>query len=366
MKHRTWIELSKKALRHNITQVHQFCDAALLGVVVKANAYGHGMLQIAELLEQHLAVQWLFVAGTSEAIALRKQGIQKPILAMSCLDSSIDEVIAYDIACAVYTCEAARCLSDIACRLGKVARIHVKIDSNMSRLGINFHEVGQFLDEMMNMPGLLVEGIFTHLCDTNNLDSTFTNEQLKIFDTVIACNAVAQKIRYRHVIASGSLLCKKKYDVVRAGTNIYGFWKSALQKERFLAAIPGMTLEPVLTWKSRIMQIKSITSSLGTLMKLALIPVGYYDGYPRVATGFVLVRGRLAPIVGLVSMDMMKINVINIPDAQVEDEVILLGDHPGVTATDIADSVGTINNEVVTRIHVDVPRLVIDDIPKES
>lgn len=352
---RTWIELSKKALRHNVDQMYTLCGTAMFGVVVKANAYGHGMLEIASLLENYPAVQWFFVAGTSEAIVLRKHGITKPILAMSYVDSNLDDVVQQDIACAVYTKSFAEKLHTVAKAAGKMARVHLKIDSNMSRLGVLSEECDDFFSAMMNMPALLIEGIFTHLSDTNNPDDTFTNQQLKSFDAVVARYQDRQQIPYQHVIASGSLLNTKKYDIVRTGTNIYGFWKSPFQQERFLNGIPQINLQPVLTWKTRIVAIYNTHSQ-----KKAILPVGYYDGYPRVNTGYVLVGSNKSPLVDWVDINTMTIDITDIPHVKIGDEVVLVGSQPGVTATDIAQCAGTINNEIVTRIHAHIPRMVVE------
>ena len=372
--HRTWIELSAKALWHNIATVKALSGTAQLGVVVKANAYGHGMFAIAQLLEHNPAVSWLFVAGTSEGIALRTQGITKPILALSYLDTPAEQAIAHAIAIVIYTLEDAQTVNAAAQAAGKQARIHIKIDTNMSRLGVMPDAFNLFLATIKNMPGLSIEGIFTHLSDTNNPDLSFTYEQLRLFDALIAGNADAQETPYKHVLASGSVMLEEKYDIIRAGTNIYGFWKSAIQQQRFEALVPGITFKPVLTWKTRIIQIKEIPAGASVgynrtfqsvqPMVIATIAVGYFDGYPRHISnkGSVMVRGQLAPVIGMVSMNMTIIDITHIPEVELKDEVILLGDHAAVTATEVAASVGTINNELVARIHEQIPRIVIHDV----
>lgn len=370
MQHRTWIELDAEALRHNVATVHALCHPATLGVVVKANAYGHGMQEIARLLETYPEVQWLFVAGPSEGVTLRKLGIKKPILALSYLDGSLVQALEHDIAVTIYTHEDALAVQAAAERVQKQARVHIKIDSNMSRLGIMPEQCAQFFSFLQTLSYIQVEGIFTHLSDTNNSDLTFTYEQLALFDTVIAQHAKLAMLT--HALASGALMLEKKYDLVRAGTNIYGFWKSEIQKKRFEALMPGITFKQVLTWKTKILQIKDLPAGACVgynrafqatqPCRVATIAVGYYDGYPRQLSnkGFVLVRGKLAPVIGIVSMNMTTIDITHIPDALLYDEVILLGDIPGVRATEVADAMGTIANDLVTRINEHIPRIVVE------
>lgn len=367
--HRTWIEIDAQALLHNVATMHALCEHSRLGVVVKANAYGHGMVEIAQLLETYPQVQWLFVAGPHEGITLRKQGIKKPILALSYLDSSLAQAIEHDIVITVYTQEDALVVQAAAEQLQKRARVHIKIDSNMSRLGIMPEQCAQFFAFMQMLSHVHLEGIFTHLSDTNNSDLTFTYGQLRLFDTVITQHAKPEMLK--HALASGSLMLEKKYDLVRAGTNIYGFWKSNIQKKRFESLMPGITLQQVLTWKTKIIQIKELPAGAcvgynrafqaSKPCRVATIAVGYYDGYPRQLSnkGFVLVHGVRAPVIGMVSMNMTTIDITHIPDVLLHDEVVLLGNIPGVRATEIAETIGTIANDVVARINEHIPRIVV-------
>ena len=194
--HRTWIELSRQALWHNIATLHALCGSAQLGVVVKANGYGHGMVTIAQLLEQHPLVNWIFVAGTSEGVTLRKQGITKPILALSYIDSDAAQALHHNITCAVYTMHDVHLVQRAAQVTGKQAAVHVKIDSNMSRLGVMPADAADFFAQLHTMPTVRVAGMFTHLSDTNNPNVEFTYEQLRVFDAVVAQHATADMLTH--------------------------------------------------------------------------------------------------------------------------------------------------------------------------
>lgn len=370
----TWIELDKRAFWHNVAQLVQCCrGSAALGIVLKGNAYGHGMREMAQLAQAHPDITWLFVAALSEALTLREQGITKPILTMSYHDASLKEAVRKNISVAVFDKETVKELDACARELGLKARIHIKVDSNMCRLGVAPQELASFVDFVSSCPYIQIEGVFTHLSDINNPDLAWSHEQTRVFNEALARVPWSTK-PLCHAYACGALTLNPLYDIVRAGTNLFGFWKSDVQTKRFLQKFPQMTLEPVMTWKTKIIQIKTVpagsyvgynrTFCTQRPTKLAVLPVGYFDGYPRVLsnTGRVLVHGHCVPVVGMVSMNLTTIDVTDCPTVTVGDEVILLGKQPGVTVNEIAALAGTINNELVTRINPQIRRSIVEGV----
>lgn len=369
---RTWLEIDRVAIHHNIDQIKSLIGAMQLGIVVKANAYGHGMELIASLVSEHPSVEWLFTAGISEALILRKQGITKPLLVMSYHDAPLKEALCNNIDLVVYDYDSASAISKIAEEQKITARIHIKVDTGMNRLGIMPCDAVTVIQKIKELPGLLLYGIFSHFSDLNNEDLSHSYKQLSIFDNVIERLAhYSLTFPCTHIISSGALVLptKNKYTLARVGTNIYGFWKSSLQQKRFLDKKPDFSLQHVLTWKTRIAQIKQIPahSYIGynrafytkKALTIALLPVGYWDGYPRALShkSFVLINGQNAPLIGMVSMNILIVDISSLT-ASINDEVILCGDHDGLRATDLALQMDTINNEFATRINPDIPRII--------
>lgn len=369
----TWIELDKKAFWHNVAQLAACCaNRSALGVVLKGNAYGHGMQEIAQLAQEHPDIRWLFVAALSEAVALREQGISKPILAMSYHDVSLEKAVRHQIAVAVYDRETVRELNACAEKLGTTVAVHIKVDSNMCRLGVLPADFPEFVAFVATCPAVKLEGVFTHLSDINNPDLIWSHEQARVFDAAITSAHFTYK-PLLHVFGCGALTLDPLYDLIRAGTNLFGFWKSAVQQERFLAKFPTMTLEQVMSWKTKIIQIKTVPAgsyvgynrSFCTLRPttIAVLPIGYFDGYPRALSnkGQVRIGSLLAPVIGIVSMNLTTIDITDCPDIHVGDEVVLLGKQPGVTVNEVAALAATINNEFVTRINPQIRRCVVGD-----
>ena len=374
--YRTWIEIDSKAFNHNISELTNLIGPqTALGVVVKADAYGHGLELIGKLCQENSQVSWLFTAGLTEGIRLRESGVTKPILVLAYIDDDIRYLIDYDITCTVADVHTAQKLSDVAKLLKKTISVHIKIDTGMSRLGFQpGGNLSQAIVELMALEGLSVDGIFSHLSDTNNSDYSFTKNQLQKFDlaTELVESLLGKKL-FKHVLASGALhLCHDyRYDCVRIGSNAYGIWKSTLQKQRLMALNPEITLMPLLTWKTRIIDIKNINPGdavgyhrtfIATMpMKIAILPIGYYDGYPRGLShkGHVLVRGIYAPIIGIISMNLMIIDVSVIGSVRIDDEVVLCGDFPGVTAHDLAVVTDSLHLEFLARISPRIPRVLV-------
>ncbi len=370
--YRTWIEIDSVAFNHNIAQLSSVVGPRTsLGVVVKADAYGHSLELIGKLCQENDAVSWLFTAGIKEAVRLRVNGITKSILVLAYADDNPLALLDYQITYGVSDIHTARHLSEIAAPLYKKIAVHIKIDSGMSRFGFQSETLNEAYKELSTLPGLTITGIFTHLSDTNNSDYSFIKQQLAIFDS--AANQLENVLKRRlfiHALASGALHLEKRYDCVRVGTNVYGYWKSPLQQQRLSALQSSLSLQPILTWKTRISALKDINpgDAVGyhrafiapKPMKIAILPVGYYDGYPRGLShkGQVLIRNTYAPLIGIISMNSMLADVTHIGSVQIGDEVVLCGDFPGLRAHDLAAMTDSIQNEFLTRISPCIPRVL--------
>ena len=373
--YRTWIEIDSSAFNHNITELTNLINPeTALGVVVKADAYGHGLEVIGKLCQENSNVSWLFTAGLGEAIRLRQSGVTKPILVLAYIDDDIRYLIDYDITCSVCDMQTAHELAAVARSLKKNISVHIKIDTGMSRLGFTPAQLPQIVTELVALDGLTITGIFTHLSDTNNSDYFFTRNQLQKFkDAAASVQEIVGKKLFSHVLASGALHVadEHQFDCVRIGTNAYGYWKSPLQQQRLTAVNPEITLAPLLTWKTRIIDIKHINAgdAVGyhrtfiatSPMKIAILPIGYYDGYPRALShkGRVLVRGIYASIIGIISMNLMVVDVSAVGSARIDDEVVLCGDFLGVSAHDLAVVTDSLHLEFLARISPRIPRLLV-------
>ncbi|MBY0109688.1 MAG: alanine racemase [Candidatus Babeliaceae bacterium] len=374
--HRTWIEIDSKAFNHNMSKLRNFIDSpTVLGVVVKADAYGHGLELMGKLCQENSNVSWLFTAGITEAVCLRKQGVTKPILVLAYVDDDIEYLVEYDITYTLADMHTAHMLSKSAQHMKKTISVHLEIDTGMSRLGFKQDEhLPNTIKEILRLEGICIKGIFTHLSDTNNSDYFFTKNQLKRFD--IAAHAVEVtlgKKLFKHALASGALHISHEYsyDGVRIGSNAYGIWKSPLQQQRILALNPELELRPLLTWKTRIIDVKHISAGDAVgyhrtfiapkAMKIAILPIGYSDGYPRGLShkAGVLVRGSYTPIVGIISMNLMVIDVSAVGSVRIDDEVVLCGDFPGITPEDLAIVTDSLHLEFLARISPSIPRIVV-------
>jgi alanine racemase len=374
-----WVEISKKALIHNINQYHNtLAPHVRLGVVIKGNAYGHGMLAIASILEQLHQVHILLVVTISEAITLRRNGITKPILVLSFFDQSIEEAISLDVDLVAADELSAQQISQAAQRLGKTARVHVKVDTGLSRLGMPYTHAAQEILRIAQLPKLMIAGMFTHLADSECEDPSFALLQQQRFATVVEqVGNHGIMPEYLHTSCTAAIVPKalssnKPTNLVRLGIGAYGLWPSPENKSVILEQVPHFTLRPILTWKTKIIQIKEVpagshigydrTYTATRPTKIAILPIGYFDGFDRGFSncGKILINGYLAPVVGRVAMNMTIIDVTDIPNISHASEATILGAHQGVTAEELAARLGTINYEVTTRINSHLARFITE------
>jgi|WetSurMetagenome_2_1015567.scaffolds.fasta_scaffold06860_4 Alr-MurF fusion protein len=387
----TWLEVDLGAIAHNVSRLKQIADEAQLMISLKADAYGHGAIQVAQTALLNGAT-WLGVACFGEGVSLRQAGIQAPILVLGYTPAwQARDVVRHDLTATVFDLDVARAFSRAALALDRPARVHVKVDTGMGRLGVFPDQALAFIRTLRELPGLVVEGIFTHLSvadGTSDWERTYNAEQLAAFDRVLADLAAAGiRIPLTHAENSAALLQKdhpvsndlrhssfvtphlsvgagvRHSSLVRPGIAVYG-----LDPSPQVPCPPDF--RPALAWKTQVAQVKELppgsfvgygaTYRTSGCERIAVIPVGYADGFRRAPHhwGEVLVRGQRASITGRVCMDQTMINVTHISGIRQGDEVVLIGRQGDdrITAEEVAARLGTINYEVVSAILARVPR----------
>ncbi|TME13843.1 MAG: alanine racemase [Chloroflexi bacterium] len=367
----TWVEIDLSAIANNTRQIK-----ALLGPRVrilaslKADAYGHGVVKVARTV-LHNGASMLGVATVSEARPLREAGIAAPILVFGYVPPwQMREAVRLDLAVTLYSVESAQALSRAALALKQSAKVHIKIDTGMGRLGIRAEQVDEVLAlvrEILALPGLEMEGIFTHFALADTQDQAHMYLQLARFREVVGTlEELGLRPPLVHAANSAALLSlpESHFDMVRPGIALYGLDPSEE------VPIPE-SFRPALSFKTQVSQVKVIPAgeciSYGctyvteTPTRVAALPVGYADGFRRAPTnwGSVLLHGQAAPILGRVCMDQCIIDVTHIPQTRVGDEVVLIGrqGQASLTAEIVAQRLGTSNYEVVSAILARVPRV---------
>jgi len=365
----TVIEVDLDALVHNFQQVRQFLAQQKILAVVKADAYGHGSVAVAQALAS-CGVDGLGVVSLDEAVQLRQAGIRIPILNMGeILPSLAEYAVAYDVQQMVFRPEICQALADAAERLGKTAQVHFKIDTGMSRYGARWDQALAVYQACRRYPPLQWQGVMTHFPMSDELDKSFALLQiLRMQQLAQTFQAHGYHIPLWHMCNSGGLLDlpEARMDMVRCGILLYGIYPSkAVQKP--------LSLRPVMTLKTRIVAIKELqrgdTVGYGRRYtaqgpeRIAVLPIGYADGYDRKLRniGKVLLHGQAAPIIGGLCMDACFIHISAIPQARIGDAVILMGRDGDqvITPHDIADLTGSVSYEVIARFGKRIPRIYI-------
>ena len=336
--------------------------------VIKTDGYGHGAVPIAKAVEE--LVEGYAVATIDEAMNLRMHDITKPIYIIGYTHSSqFERLIENDLRCTVFTMEAARELSDIAVKLNKKAYVHIKIDTGMSRIG--FSDSNKSVDtiiEISKLPGIIIEGIFTHFYASDEKDKRAAANQYRRFNEFIGkLENRGINIPIKHCSNSAAIMDLDEFNMgyVRVGIAMYGLMPSEeiLNKD--------IVLSPALEWKSHIILVKDIEEGTGVSygntfvadkpMKIATIPIGYGDGYSRALSnrGYVLIRGKKARILGRICMDQFMVDVTSIKDVSIDDEVTLIGKDGQyvITAQELGHMADSFNYEVVCDISKRIPRI---------
>ncbi len=366
---KTWVEVSKDALKYNIETIKKLAQGKIVMGVVKSNAYGHGLVETAKLFLKY-GVSWLGVDSVEEAVLLRKAKVDFPILVLGYTPVALFFLAAkYKIKLTFYGEE----IFKQASRFKKNIDFHLKVDTGMSRQGVLFSEMPTFLNKLKNFPEIKLEGVFTHFASADNFnDLSYAKLQLNNFRKaleIIKDFGFSPKIIHAAATTALFALPEATFDMVRVGVAFYGLWPSQEFKNRF----SSFNLQPALTWKTRIAQIKKITK--GTFVgygitekvkrdsTIALLPVGYYDGFFRAlsSVGEVLIGGKRCKILGRISMNLSVVDISKVNGAKVGDEVVLIGrmGNERITAEDVAGKANTISYEVASRINPLLPRIYV-------
>ncbi len=358
------------AIEENLERMKErINEHARIMPVIKTDGYGHGAVPIARLLEPKTYVWGFAVATVEEALSLRKHGVEKPVLILGVVfPDQWEDVLRQEIRLTVYTEETALQLSSLAGQLGVTAYVHLKLDTGMSRLGFPVcEETKETLLRIGTLPHLEIEGLYTHFAKADETDKTFTEKQLKTYLWMRdALEEAGLHIPLCHVSNSAGIIDvpAANLDLVRAGISLYGLYPSEeVNKE----AVP---LQPALSLLSHVAHVKWVEKGTpvsygGTFVtekrtKIATIPVGYGDGYPRSLSnkGYVLIHGRRAPILGRVCMDQFMVDVTDIQDVKFADSVTLVGNDGGeqLPVETLSDLSGRFNYEFVCDLGKRIPR----------
>jgi alanine racemase len=362
---RTWIEISEKNIRNNVNVFRKLIKPeCFLMSVVKSNAYGHNLIDFS-LLADKAGVDWLGVDSIIEAETLRKVGLEKPILV---LGHTITQKIAVaekeNISLTIADFPSLKSI-----KKNKV-KIHLKIDSGMHRQGFFVSEIPRVIKTIKNSPLITLEGVYTHFASAKN--PAFPKETLTQIEEFKQALNLLEKAGFKKLIkhasaTSGAIIFPQAhFDMVRIGIGLYGLWPSQETQSAYQEKIH---IKPVLSWKTIVAQIKTLpkqsrigydlTETLTRKTKVALLPIGYWHGFPRALSsiGQVVIRNQKARVLGRVSMDMISVDVTDIKNIQTNDQVVLIGKK--ITADDLAFLSDTTCYEIITRLNPRIKRFIV-------
>lgn len=370
---RTWAEIDLDALQHNFNAARNHLPKKMkLLAVIKSDAYGHGAVRIARLLEGQ--ADFFAVAMTDEAVELRQAGIKTPIMLLGLVQpSDYARVIKHDLSLAVSSLDAARALSECAVNMGGKARVHIALDTGMSRIGFACDD--RSITEIMalsHLPGIAVEGIFSHFALADAYDKTYANYQLAQFEQVTSTlSERGLNIPIKHLFNSAAIVdMPPQFDMAREGIILYGMYPSP---EVTLSRIGG--IKSVMALRTHVVYLKTLPAgvsvSYGCTYKtdrdtvVATLSAGYADGVPRLLSnkGRVIINGTTAPIIGRVCMDQFMVDVTDVPGVKVGDTATIFGrdGELEISADTVAAYAGTIGYELTCGINRRVPRVYMKD-----
>jgi alanine racemase len=372
IRHRAWVEIDRAAIAHNVKEIKQIlAPQAELMAVVKADAYGHGAVRVAQTALQSGAT-WLATATLGEGIELREAGIAAPILLLGAINTP-EEAIAiaqWKLQPTLCNPEQALIFSKTLTELEQTLPVHIKLDTGMSRLGMPWEQAVEFVKLVQQLPYLNTASIYSHLATADDRDPTVMQLQQKRFETAIAQLKTQGIVPSRlHLSNSAATLSDRNlhYDLVRVGLALYGLYPAShLQKK--------VDLKPVLQVKARVTQVKIIPPGTGVSygyqfisdreMPIAIVGIGYADGIPRNLSNRlqVSIRGQLVPQIGAITMDQLMLDVSSIPDLQVGEVVTLIGKDGNtiISADDWAKLLGTISWEILCSFKHRLPRVSVE------
>ena len=363
----TWLEIDLGAIRNNIHQLQAITGRAVMAII-KANAYGHGLVEVARAAVA-AGSAWLGVARLEEAVALRQSGIETPVLVLGYTDPlRVPEALAHHISLAVFHPDLAQAFAAQAREAGQVLNVHAKFDTGMGRLGV-FPEDGlEFIRLIKEFPELRLEGAFTHLANADDPQRDTTDWQLDRFSRLIEAledSGLRPPLVHAANSAGAIYFPRSRFDIVRPGIAIYGLQPSAK------APLPE-GFRPALTWKARLASVKILPAGHGVGYsyryitqkpeRIGAVAAGYADGIRRRLGNFALVGGKRVSMVGGVCMDQCMLGLDEVPEARMGDEVVLIGQQgdASITAEEIGEAWGTVNYDVVCGLTARVPRIYKD------
>ncbi len=363
-------------IEENLKKLHELSRDQKMLAVIKANGYGHGSVKIAKKVEKLDFLLGFAVATAEEAFELRNAGIKKTILILGfTFEKDFKELIKKEISLTVFNTDVAKDLSVVAGLVGKTAKLHIKLDTGMGRIGFYTGSDGakylksiKDIEFISKLPNVELEGIFSHMAKADELDKRSSKDQLEKYSKMVkALEDIGISPKFKHLSNSAGIidLPETHFDLVRAGIALYGLYPS---KD---VNIKRADLKPALSWYSSIVHIKTVekgsqisyggTFIAGKDTVIATVPIGYADGYPRSLSnkGYVLIRGKKAPIAGRVCMDQMMVDITDIPEAELFDKVTLVGTdgEQTITLEDLGDMSLRFNYELACDISLRVPRV---------
>lgn len=370
---RVYAKIDLNTIVYNLEEIKSNIDAnTKIMAVIKADGYGHGAIPIAKQIESRDYLFGFAVATAEEAIALRQSGILKPIMILGYVfPEHYEEIVEYNIISTIFEFNTAKKLSDIALTKKKNIEIHIKIDTGMSRIGLKDNpESIEIIKEIIKLPLLETKGIFTHFAKADETDRTFTIKQLERFKRFAeALEKEGISIPLKHCSNSGGIIeySNANMDIVRAGISLYGLYPSSqVSRTEF-------HLKPALELISHVVCVKEVEAGAGIsyggtfvtvkATKVATIPIGYGDGYPRSLSnkGWVLIKGKKAPILGRICMDQFMVDVSHIDQVAPGDEVTLIGRNGdlNISVDQLGDLSGRFNYEFVCDLGKRIPRVYV-------
>ena len=369
----TVIEVDLDALSHNIDEFRRHLKKHVkMMIVVKADAYGHGAVEVAKAALS-AGASYLAVAFLDEAVELRNAGISAPILVLGYTPPhAFKTAVDYDLTCTVYLPDHLRKMEEAAMKAGKPLRVHIKVDTGMGRLGLAPEEVLSFVRKLNHSPYIEWEGIFTHYATADESDKEYALSQEKKFRQVIETltkNHLKPSLVHIANSAGAIDLHEHSYNMVRLGISVYGFYPSVEVNQK------AVSLKPVLTLKTKVSSVKKPPAGTGISYGktyivngeewIAAIPVGYADGINRHLSnrGYALINGQRVPIVGRICMDQLMLNVTGVMPVEVGQEVVLYGRQKqnAITVDEVADMLGTIHYEITCMLSHRIPRIYLRD-----
>ncbi|MFH1508978.1 MAG: alanine racemase [bacterium] len=369
--HLTWIEIDKKALLSNLSAFTNLVGKKVeVMPVVKSNAYGHGLAEVVGIIKNK--VKTLCVVNVEEGLNLRKLGFKKRIVVLGFYnENNLAAGIKKDIELPIYTEKQLQIIAATAKKIKRSAKVHIKIDTGNSRLGKLPKDFLTFFNKITQEKSIKVVGLYSHFSSSEDENLSFTNKQLQRYSEIIA-KLPRNNFRY-HIGCSASTLNvpTSYFSAVRIGIGLYGLWPSNFTKQRTKSK-NGFSLQPVLSLKSKIIQIKEVpagsyigysrTKKVKQKTKVAVVPVGYYDGLDRLLSnnGEVTIQNKRCPIIGNICMNMFMVNATKLKNVKEGEVVTIIGQNQkaGPIADEIAKRTKTINYEVVTRLNPTIQRIV--------